>query len=157
IILVVCGLVFSLLLLPSVKAVQIAGRARAAAAGGDIVVARVPGAAARTWGWYTFGYAAAIGIIFMFARFLVGNHVARGHTFFNLPLMLDSFWLVLRAFWVNVYMCIIAEVLVLIWGLIVAIARLLPGAPAQPIRFIATAYADIFRGLPAIITIYLVA
>src|SRR5262245_21503079 len=155
--LVVVGLIISALLFPAVKAVQVAARARSAAVAGDIVAARVQGAAARTWCWYTFGYAAAIVIILMLALFLVANDVAVGHTFFNLPLMFDSFWLVLRAFWVNVYMCIIAEVLVLIWGLIVAIARLLPGAPAQPIRFIATAYADIFRGLPAIITIYLVA
>ena len=155
--LVVCGAVPSLLLLPSVKAVQIAGRAHAAAAAGDIVEARVRGAAARTWCWYTFGYAAAIFIVLAFALLLVANDVAVGRTFFNLPLMADSFWLVLRAFWVNVYICIVAEALVLVWGLVVAIARLLPGAPAQPIRFLATAYADVFRGLPAIITIYLVA
>jgi len=157
VLLVVCGLVISLLLLPSVKAVQIARRAQAAAKAGDIVEARVQGAAARTWCWYTFGYAAAVIIILALALFLVANQVAVGRTFFNLPLMVDSFWLVLKAFWINVYICIVAEILVLIWGLVVAIARLLPGPPAQPVRFIATAYADIFRGLPAIITIYLVA
>ena len=44
----------------------------------------------------------------------------------------------------------------LVWGLVVAIARLMPGAAGQPIRVIATVYTDVFRGLPAIITIYLV-
>jgi len=155
--LVVFGLIISLLLFPSVKAVQVAGRARTAAAAGNIVEARVQGAAARTWCWYTFGYAAAVILVLLMALLLVANDVAVGRTFFNLPLMVDSFWLVLKAFWVNVYICVIAEVLVLIWGLVVAVARLLPGPPAQPIRFLATAYADIFRGLPAIITIYLVA
>jgi len=157
VVLVIAGLIISVLLFPSVKAVQVAGRARAAAAARDIVAARVQGAAARTWCWYTLGYAASVILILALALFLVANEVAVGRTFFNLPLMIDSFWLVLRAFWVNVYICIVAEVLVLIWGLVVAIARLLPGPPAQPIRFLATAYADIFRGLPAIITIYLVA
>lgn len=151
------GVAASLLLFPAIKALLTAGRARAAAVGQDIIAARVHGTAARTWCWYTFGYAAAIVIILLMALLIVANNVAVGHTFFNLPLMFDSFWLVLRAFWVNVYICVIAEVLVLIWGLVVAIARLLPGKPAQPVRLIATAYADIFRGLPAIITIYLVA
>jgi polar amino acid transport system permease protein len=151
------GLATSVLLLPAVRGVLTARRARAAAASTDVVAARVLGAAARTWCWYTFGYAAANVIVLAFALLLVANDVAVGRTFFNLPLMADSFWLVLRAFWVNVYICIVAEALVLVWGLVVAIARLLPGAPAQPIRFLATAYADVFRGLPAIITIYLVA
>jgi polar amino acid transport system permease protein len=155
--LLVFGVAASLLLFPAIKALLTARRARVAAAEQDIVAARVHGAAARTWCWYTFGYAAAIVIILLLALLIVANNVAVGRTFFYLPLMYDSFWLVLRAFWVNVYICVIAEVLVLIWGLVVAIARLLPGKPAQPVRLIATAYADIFRGLPAIITIYLVA
>ena len=44
----------------------------------------------------------------------------------------------------------------LVWGLIVAIARLVPGETGGPIRFLAMAYSDIFRRLPAIITIYLI-
>ena len=155
--LIVFGLATSVLLVPAVRAVLTARRACAAAAAMDVVEARVLGASARTWCWYTFGYAAAIFIVLAFALLLVANDVAVGRTFFNLPLMADSFWLVLRAFWVNVYICLVAEALVLVWGLVVAIARLLPGPPAQPIRFLATAYADVFRGLPAIITIYLVA
>jgi amine acid ABC transporter, permease protein, 3-TM region, His/Glu/Gln/Arg/opine family len=50
----------------------------------------------------------------------------------------------------------VAEVLVLVWGLVIAIARLAPGAAGKPIRVIATLYADVFRGLPAIINIYLI-
>ncbi len=155
--LVVFGLLASLLLFPAVKAVVTARRGSAAALVPDVVAARVQGAAARTWCWYTLGYAAAIVLVLMMALLLVANDVAVGRTFFNLRFMADSFWLVLRAFWINIYICIVAEALVLVWGLVVAIARLLPGAPAQPIRFLAAAYADIFRGLPAIITIYLVA
>ncbi len=44
----------------------------------------------------------------------------------------------------------------LIWGLIVAIARLMPGEAGRPVRLIATIYTDMFRGLPAIINIYLI-
>ncbi|MGH6961780.1 MAG: amino acid ABC transporter permease, partial [Dongiaceae bacterium] len=155
--LILFGLAASALLFPAVKAVTTARKAAAAAAVPDVVTARVAGARARTWCWYTLGYAAAIILVLLMALLIVANNVAVGRTFFNLRFMVDSFWLVLKAFWINVYICIVAEVLVLIWGLVVAIARLLPGKPAQPIRFLAAAYADIFRGLPAIITIYLVA
>jgi polar amino acid transport system permease protein len=155
--LILFGLVVSLLLYPAIRAVATARKATAATLVPDVVTARVQGAAARKWCWYTLGYAAAVILVLMLALLLVANDVAVGRTFFNLRFMVDSFWLVLRAFWVNVYICVVAEALVLVWGLVVAIARLLPGAPAQPIRFLAAAYADIFRGLPAIITIYLVA
>ena len=95
------------------------------------------------------------GLVLIGAVFLIANDSAVARTFFYLPLIGDSFGLILEAFWVNIYIFVIAEILVLIWGLVVAIARLIPGAAGQPIRLIATVYTDIFRGLPAIICIYL--
>ncbi|HWA43901.1 MAG TPA: amino acid ABC transporter permease [Hypericibacter adhaerens] len=145
-----------LLLLPAYRAWQAAQRGRTARLAADIITARVQGAAARTWCWYTFGYAVAVLLVLAIALFIVLNDVAVGRTFFFLPLIFDSFHLVFDAFWVNVFIFCVAEVFVLIWGLVVAIARLIPGEPGRPIRMIATAYIDVFRGLPAIISIYLV-
>src|SRR6202012_1620298 len=51
---------------------------------------------------------------------------------------------------------VIAEILVLVWGLVVAIARLIPGDAGRPVRAMATVYTDAFRGMPAIINIYLI-
>src|SRR5262249_14590126 len=144
------------LFVPALKSVGASSKARQASAAGDIVEARVQTAAARTWCWYTYGYAAAIGIVLMLALFVIANDVAVGRTFFYLPVVIENFGLVLRAFWVNIYMFVFAEVLVLVWGLAIALARLLPGRPAQPVRLMATAYTDLFRALPAIICIYLV-
>ena len=155
-ILLVCSIASLVLLLPPYRALQAAKRGRAARLGGDIIAARVQGAAARTWCWYTFGYGAAILLVLAIALFIVLNDVAVGRTFFFLPLIFDSFGLVFHAFWVNVFIFCVAEVFVLVWGLVVAIARLVPGEPGRPIRMIATAYIDVFRGLPAIISIYLV-
>jgi polar amino acid transport system permease protein len=154
--LVICALASLGLLLPAWRSQEAVRRARTALAAGDIIEARVAGAAARTGAWFTLGYAAAVLLLVVIALFVVLNDMAVGRTFFYLPLIGSSFWLVLRAFWTNVYIFCVAEVLVLVWGLLVAIARLVPGRPGQPIRMIATAYTDIFRGLPAIITIYLV-
>jgi polar amino acid transport system permease protein len=156
ILLVLCALASLALLLPAWRSHQAVRKARTAAAAGDIVEARVAGAAARTGAWFALGYAAAVLLLVVIALFVVLNDMAVGRTFFFLPLIGSSFWLVLKAFWTNVYIFCVAEALVLVWGLLVAVARLVPGRPGQPIRMIATAYTDIFRGLPAIITIYLV-
>ncbi len=110
----------------------------------------------RTQVWIAFGYAAAQVLVLLLAQFFIANDLAVSRTFFLLPELANSFWLILKAFWTNVYMFMVAEVLVLVWALIVAIARLAPGPAGKPIRLIATAYVDIFRSLPAIINIYLI-
>ncbi len=56
----------------------------------------------------------------------------------------------LKGFWINVQVFLIAEVIVLVWALVVAVMRLLPGPACQPVRFLATVYVDVFRGVPAI-------
>jgi polar amino acid transport system permease protein len=62
----------------------------------------------------------------------------------------------LHGFWLNIKLFVIAELLVLPWSLLVAIVRLLPGRACAPVRWLAIAYIDVFRGIPAIITIYLI-
>lgn len=79
-----------------------------------------------------------------------------GDTFFSWQNITESFPEVVRGFWLNIQIFVIAEVLVLVWGLIVATTRRAPGRAAAPLRWFAVAYVDVFRGLPAIVTIYLV-
>jgi len=62
----------------------------------------------------------------------------------------------LRAFSRNVKIFLITEVFVLVWGLLVAIARLTPGRSGAPVRWLAVAYIDMFRGLPAVIVLFLI-
>ena len=144
-----------LLLVPAWRGWQAAQRAKAALAS-DLVTARVETAAGETWSGVALGYAAAALLVVIAAVFMIANDAAVARTFFYLPLMQESFWLILRAFWLNIYIFVIAEILVLVWGLVVAGARLIPGEAGKPIRIMATVYTDIFRGLPAIICIYLV-
>jgi polar amino acid transport system permease protein len=56
---------------------------------------------------------------------------------------------------VNVRIFLIAEVFILALGLVIAILRSLPGAVFFPLRLLAVAYADFFRGVPTILVIYL--
>jgi len=79
-----------------------------------------------------------------------------GDTFFSWENIKSSFPDVVEGFWLNIQIFIIAEILVLGWGLVVATMRRAPGRAAMPLRWFAVVYVDVFRGLPAIVTIYLV-
>ena len=59
------------------------------------------------------------------------------------------------AFLVNVRIFLVAEVIILFTALALATLRSLPGPVFFPLRALATAYADLFRGLPTILVIYL--
>ncbi|MGO9935960.1 MAG: amino acid ABC transporter permease [Steroidobacteraceae bacterium] len=141
---------------PAVQGLRAARQARRALAAGDLIGARVAMAGSRTWSWITLGYSAAQVLVVLAILFLIANNLAVSRTFFMLPLIVSSFGLVLKAFWINVYIFMVAEAIILVWGLLVAVAHLAPGAAGKPIRLIAKAYVDVFRGLPAIITIYLI-
>jgi len=141
------------LLIPALASRRAAALSAAAL---DIADARAAGAEALTRAYVTFGYTAAAAIVMLLAVFIVANDDAVARTFFKLSLIFGSFGLILKAFWTNVVIFMVAEVLVLVLGLIIAIMRMLPGPAGRPLRAISTAYTDVFRGLPAIITIYLV-
>jgi polar amino acid transport system permease protein len=78
------------------------------------------------------------------------------HAFFNL----HSFTLAMPDVWggfqVNLHMMVIAEALVLVFALAIAIVRGLPGRRAKPLRALAIAYTDFFRGTPIIIVAFFV-
>ena len=58
-----------------------------------------------------------------------------------------------RAFLLNVKMFTIAEVFILVFALVLAVVRSLPGPVFFPLRALAIAYADFFRGVPTILVI----
>ena len=147
----------ALLLWPAVRAMQAANRAQSALIGKDVVKARIQSAASREWSWIAFGWGAFALIALGFFSFVMMNDAAVGKTFFLLPLIQEKWWLVTKQFIINnFFIFIVAEILVLVWGLVVALARLMPGPAGQPIRALAILYCDVFRGLPAIVTLYLI-
>lgn len=145
-----------LLFWPSLRAMNLSRKARRCLEANDIVHARIDTAAARDSAVLTFGWGTFLLIAMGTVCFVLMNEASVGKTFFFLPLMLTKYPLVLKAFLNNLFIFIVAEILVLVWGLIVAILRLLPGPAGLPIRALAIIYCDVFRGLPAIVTLYLV-
>ncbi len=75
--------------------------------------------------------------------------------FLNAQIFWYSLPLVAGKFWVNVRLFLTAEVLILVWGLGLAVMRSLPGPVFTPVRLLATAYVDVFRALPGLLVIYL--
>jgi polar amino acid transport system permease protein len=57
-------------------------------------------------------------------------------------------------FLVNVHMMVVAEALVLVLALLIAVVRGLPGRGARPLRGLAIVYTDFFRGTPLTIVAY---
>ncbi len=75
--------------------------------------------------------------------------------FLNGKVFVDSWPLIVRAFWINVQLFLLAELFILPLGLFIAIMRSLPGAVFLPVRILSTAYVDIFRALPGVLVIYI--
>jgi polar amino acid transport system permease protein len=61
---------------------------------------------------------------------------------------------IIGKFLVNIRVFLIAEVLILGFGLVLALMRSLPGPVLFPLRLLATIYVDVFRALPGILVIY---
>jgi len=75
--------------------------------------------------------------------------------FLNAQIFWYSLPLVAGKFWVNVRLFLTAEVLILVWGLALAVMRSLPGPVFFPVRLLATIYVDVFRALPGLLVIYM--
>jgi polar amino acid transport system permease protein len=62
-----------------------------------------------------------------------------------------------HAFGLNVKIFCISEVLILVLALGIAVLRSLPGPVFFPIRVLAIVYTDVFRGIPTILVVYMLA
>jgi polar amino acid transport system permease protein len=150
-------LLSALTFVPALKALRKSTVASAALARNDLVEMRIATSEARESAWLTFGWGSFGLVTLAFICFILTNDAAVGKTFFFLPLMSEKWWLVTKSFLLNnLFIFVIAEILVLVWGLVVALARMLPGPAGQPIRALAIIYCDVFRGLPAVVTLYLI-
>ena len=71
----------------------------------------------------------------------------------------DIFWSslpgIVGAFFVNVQLFLISEVLILALALVLAVARSSTAPVLFPLRLMATVYVDIFRALPGVLVIYI--
>ncbi len=77
-------------------------------------------------------------------------------TFFDWTAFKDSFPGVLDGFWLDIKIFMTVEVVVLVLGLAVALARSTRAPALFPVRLLTATYTDIFRGVPVILVVYLI-
>src|SRR5215218_2322715 len=78
------------------------------------------------------------------------------HQYFDFQIISDNFTFVLKGFGETVELSILAGALSLMWGLVLALLRQLPGRGLLPVRFLAISYIDVFRGIPLLLVIFLI-
>jgi polar amino acid transport system permease protein len=76
--------------------------------------------------------------------------------YFNFDVMHEHFGEVLVAFLQNLLVFAVAAAIALIWGLVLALLRQLPGRKLMPIRFLTISYIDVFRAVPILILILMI-
>jgi polar amino acid transport system permease protein len=118
--------------------------------------ARVLAAQAKDWQLYVAGTGASALVLAGFAWFLQADDNTIRLTFLRGDIIRSEGATIAKHFWRNIEIAVAAEVIVLVWGLLVALGRMFRGRPGAPVRFLATGYTDVLRGLPGIVTIYLV-
>ena len=74
-------------------------------------------------------------------------------TFFDWAYFKESFPEIASAFKLNCKIFLIAEAFILVFALLLAVLRSLPGPVFFPLRALAIVYADFFRGVPTILVI----
>jgi polar amino acid transport system permease protein len=76
--------------------------------------------------------------------------------YFDFHVMGEHFWEVFEAFLQNLLIFVVATIIALIWGLVLAMLRQSPGKKLVPVRFLTIAYIDVFRAIPLLIVILLI-
>lgn len=77
-------------------------------------------------------------------------------TFFSGEQIVDAMPKVARAFVLNIKLMAVSEALVLVFALLVAMSRSATTPALRPLRWLAAAYTDVFRALPALLVVYLI-
>ena len=77
-------------------------------------------------------------------------------TFFDQDRFREDFWTLLGYLWVDIKLFLTCAPFIVVWGLGLALMRNTRNPALFPLRAFAAAYTDILRGIPVILTIYLV-
>ena len=110
-------------------------RARRLAGDGRILDARTAAEDCRDDLLYVIGFGLVAAIVAFGAFFLAANNGRVRAVMFNWDLIWTSRTALLRGFWWNVKLFVVTEVIVLVWALVVAVVRQLPGRAFLPAAY----------------------
>jgi polar amino acid transport system permease protein len=77
-------------------------------------------------------------------------------TFFSWDSLQASFPEILQGFWLDIRLFVIVEVVVLVLGLAIALARTSRAPALAPLRLLGALFVDVLRGVPTILVVYLI-
>ena len=77
-------------------------------------------------------------------------------TYFDVSYAREVTPAILEAFWLNVRLFLVVEVLVLVVAVLVAVVRVVPSPAMAPLKVVAVVYTDVFRGTPTLLVVLLV-
>jgi polar amino acid transport system permease protein len=77
-------------------------------------------------------------------------------TFFSWDSLRASFPEILQGFWLDIRLFVIVEVVVLVLGLAIALARTSRAPALAPLRLLGALFVDVLRGVPTILVVYLI-
>jgi polar amino acid transport system permease protein len=100
----------------------------------------------------TVAFLALLALLFLLAP----GRDAVIEAFFSPEHFADSFGMVWEGFKVNLKLMFAAQAIVLVFALLIAVIRGLPGPAAFPLRMLAVAYVDFFRGVPLILVVLVI-
>ena len=106
--------------------------------------------------WVAFGSTIVFAIIVWFGLIATPGWERVEASFFSWDVAVQAFPRVFDGLLLNLRVLVAAAILVLGFGLLLAILRTLKSPVFFPIRVLAKGYVDLFRGLPLIIVLYLV-
>lgn len=143
-------------MVPAVNGVRHALKAGRLVREGQLPDARVAAHDSRDATLYVLGLVISSVIVSSLLWFFSANDGVVRRTFFDGQVMRDFLPSLRAGLWFNIRLFIAAEILVLVLGLVVALLKMMPGKQGRPVRILAGLYTDTFRGLPALVTIYLI-
>lgn len=76
-------------------------------------------------------------------------------SFFSWDDLTASMGDIVPAFWINVKVFVVAEVFILVFALLLALARSSRGPVLFPVRVLAAVYVDVLRGIPVLLVLFL--
>lgn len=142
---------------PAIRAFAAARKRNELLRDDQLVPARRVAAAGREEAQIALGYAVGAIVVSALLLMSLANGGGVADTFFRSSAWRQAFPEMIRGFWTNIWVAIVAQIFVLIFGLLLAIMRMLPGRAGAPLRLIALVYCDVFRAIPAIVVVLLIA
>jgi polar amino acid transport system permease protein len=138
------------------RGLQLGFTARRLDADGDRLAARELASRSRAHSLGAFSTSLALVLLLALVVLLTANDASIIRTFFDIDHMASSALDITRAFGLNIVIAVGAMAFVLVFGLVLAVVRMIPGDGARALRALAIAYIDVMRAIPSIIVLYLI-